>query len=289
MPDPVLAFIGGSGLYDIEDLAEREELTIPTPFGDPSGPIIVGLMGRTPVAFVPRHGIGHRLSPTEVPARANIYALKTLGVQRIVSISAVGSLAFDVRPKDVVIPDQIIDRTKSRPSTFFGDGIAAHVGFADPFCPDLSSHALGAARATLHPDSVHQGGTYVAIEGPQFSTRAESRLYRSWGANIIGMTALPEAKLAREAEICYATLAFATDYDVWHESAEDVTVEMVIANLLGNVATAKEMIRNVAGRVPTERSCPCKSVLENAIITDRSLIPAETRSRLEPIIGRYLV
>ena len=287
-PNPTIAFIGGSGLYDIEGLAEREEITVSTPFGDPSGPVVAGLLDRTPVAFLPRHGVGHRLSPTEVPARANIYALKMLGVQRIVSVSAVGSLSLEIRPRDVVVPDQIIDRTKARPSTFFEDGIVVHVGFADPFCPDLSGRLAGAARAVLPAENVHSEGTYVAMEGPQFSTRAESRLYRSWGATVIGMTALPEAKLAREAEMCYATLAFATDYDVWHESEEDVTVEIVIANLLSNVTAAKRMIHGLVGRIRPERGCSCESALERAIITDPSVIPAATRTRLDPLIGRYV-
>ena len=288
MPTPLVGFIGGSGLYDIDGLTKREEISVPTPFGNPSGPVIVGLLDQTPVAFLPRHGPGHRLSPTEIPARANIYALKMLGVQRIVSVSAVGSLALEVHPRDVVIPDQIIDRTRSRSSTFFEDGIVAHVGFADPFCSDLSGHLHKAAQTALPGENVHRGGTYIAIEGPQFSTRAESQLYRSWGASVIGMTALPEAKLAREAETCYATLAFATDYDVWHESEEDVTVEIVVANLLRNVAAAKRMIHNLVGRIRPERDCSCGSALKDAIITDRSVIPDGTRARLQPIIGRYL-
>lgn len=281
----MLGFIGGSGLYDIEGLTDRQEVELSTPFNDPSDTIVTGSLDGVRVAFLPRHGRGHRISPTEIPVRANIYALKSLGVERILSVSAVGSLKEELRPLDLVIPDQIIDRTKSRVSTFFGDGLVAHVGFADPFCANLRRDALGAA---LGLTTIHDGGTYVVIEGPQFSTRAESALYRSWGADIIGMTALPEAKLAREAEICYATLAFVTDYDVWREAEEDVSVEMVVANLMKNVDTARSIIRNITTRVSPEYKCGCGTALETAIITSRDLIPRETRARLGLLVDKYL-
>ena len=285
MTEAALGFIGGSGLYDIEGLTDRREIEVSTPFGDPSDSIVTGSLDGVRVAFLPRHGRGHRITPTEIPVRANIYALKSLGVERILSVSAVGSLKEELRPLDLVIPNQIIDRTKSRISTFFGDGLVAHVGFADPFCPDLRRDSLDAADGLA---TVHDSGTYVVIEGPQFSTRAESALYRSWDADVIGMTALPEAKLAREAEICYATLAFVTDYDVWRDSEEDVSVEMVVANLMKNVETARTIIRNIAARVSSERECGCGTTLETAIITGRDLIPHETRERLGLLVDKYL-
>ena len=285
MTEAALGFIGGSGLYDIEGLTDRQEVQVSTPFDDPSDSIVTGSMDGVRVAFLPRHGKGHRISPTEIPVRANIYALKSLGVERILSVSAVGSLKEELRPLDLVIPDQIIDRTKSRVSTFFGDGLVAHVGFADPFCANLRRDALDAAQGLT---TIHDGGTYVVIEGPQFSTRAESALYRSWGADIIGMTALPEAKLAREAEICYATLAFVTDYDVWREAEEDVSVEMVVANLVKNVDTARSIIRNITTQVSPEYECGCGTALETAIITSRDLIPCETRERLGLLVDKYL-
>ena len=285
MTKATLGFIGGPGLYDIAGLTDRQEVEVSTPFGDPSDTIVTGSLEGVRVAFLPRHGKGHRISPTEIPVRANIYALKSLGVKRILSVSAVGSLKEELRPLDLVIPDQIIDRTRSRVSTFFGDGLVAHVGFADPFCPNLRQAAVESAHGLA---TVHDGGTYVVIEGPQFSTRAESALYRSWGADIIGMTALPEAKLAREAEICYATLAFVTDYDVWREAEEDVSVEMVVANLMKNVDTARSIIRNIAARPPATRSCACRNALETAIITSRDLIPPQTRQRLALLIDKYL-
>lgn len=283
---PKLAFIGGSGLYNIDDLENLDEVTVNTPYGSPSDAIVTGEMHGVDVAFLPRHGRGHRYSPTELPYHANIFALKTLGVKQIISISAVGSLKEDIRPLDLLIPDQLIDRTRSRSNTFFGNGIVAHVGFADPFCPVLSE-VLG--QSTREQDViVHEGGTYVVMEGPQFSTRAESRLYRSWGADVIGMTALPEAKLAREAEICYATLAMITDYDVWHESEEEVSVELVIANLTRNVDTSRRVIADVISKVPQNRDCGCESALKNAIITDRDHITAEAKKRLALLISRYI-
>ncbi len=286
MPDATVAFIGGSGLYDIEGLADRRDVDVPTPFGAPSDTIALGTLGSTPVAFLPRHGRGHRLSPTEIPARANIYALKALGVERIVSLSAVGSLQEEIRPLDVLIPHQLIDRTKTRASTFFGEGIVAHVGFADPFCPQMAS--LVASAATDSGATTHLGGTYVVMEGPQFSTRAESALYRSWGASVIGMTALPEAKLAREAEICYTTIALVTDYDCWRDGEESVSVELVVANLGRHVETSRSLIRELVGRIPDKRTCPCASALENAIITRPDQIPPEAAARLSIIVNRYL-
>lgn len=288
MADPraTVAIIGGSGLYEIEGLEDVQTLSISTPFGDPSDEVVVARLGETRVAFLPRHGRGHRIMPSEVNARANIYALKTLGVERILSISAVGSMREDIAPQHVVVPDQLFDRTKARPSTFFGDGIVAHIGFAEPFCPQLSALAYEAAVAA--GVTAHKGGTYVCIEGPQFSTKAESRIYRQWGVDIIGMTAIPEAKLAREAEICYATLAFVTDYDVWHETEEAVTVEMVVGNLTKNVAKAKEIIKALVPQIPAARTCECEHALRDAIISAKRTIPQDVKERLAPIIGRYV-
>ena len=286
MAEAKIGFIGGSGLYQMDGLGDVEELDAETPFGPPSDTIVLGTFEGARVAFLPRHGRGHRLSPTQIPVRANIYALKSLGVERIVSVSAVGSLQERLRPLDIVIPDQIIDRTKTRISTFFEDGIVAHVAFADPFCPDLSSALAVAARE--QPVATHMGGTYVAMEGPQFSTRAESELYRSWGAGVIGMTALPEAKLAREAEICYATMAMVTDYDCWHETEEEVSVEMIIANLNKNVAVSQRVLRSLVASLGPERDCDCASALRDSIITGREHIRQETKTRLSAIIGKYV-
>ena len=286
MAEATLGFIGGSGLYDMNGLADREELEIETPFGQPSDSIVTGTISGTKVAFLPRHGRGHRISPTQLPARANIYALKTLGVERIVSVSAVGSLREELRPMDLVVPDQIIDRTRGRPSTFFEDGIVAHVGFSDPFCPTLSQVLVQAAKR--QGVVTHEGGTYVVMEGPQFSTRAESELYRSWGASVIGMTGLPEAKLAREAEICYSTMALVTDYDCWHEAEESVSVELIVANLSKNAQAAQNVIVDLAARVPDARECGCGSALQDAIITAPNRIPRETLERLSPIVDKYL-
>ena len=286
MTEPKIAFIGGSGLYEMEGLTDVEEVDVDTPFGSPSARIVLGSLGGIRVAFLPRHGVGHRFSSTQVPSRANIYALKSLGVERIVSVSAVGSLQESIRPLDMVVPNQLIDRTRSRVSTFFEDGIVAHVGFADPFCPVLSSVVIEAASKTT--SAVHSGGAYVVMEGPQFSTRAESELYRSWGASVIGMTALPEAKLAREAEICYATLALVTDYDTWHEAEADVSVEVVVANLKKNVTQSQQVLLAVANNIPGERDCDCASALESAIITDDKHVDEGARERLGLIIGRYV-
>ena len=281
-----IAFIGGSGLYEIDGLVDKEEVEIQTPFGDPSDSIVLGTLSETMVAFLPRHGRGHRISPTEIPVRANIYALKSLGVERIVSISAVGSLKEEVRPLDLLIPDQLMDRTKKRTDTFFGEGIVAHIGFSEPFCPELRSVAAEAARQ--QDVTTHMGGTCVVIEGPQFSTKAESELYRSWGASVIGMTALPEAKLAREAEMCYCTIALVTDYDCWHQSEETVSVELVVNNLLKNVATSQDIIVDVVSKIPTIRQCECGSALKDSIITSYEHIPNSTKNKLSLVVNKYL-
>lgn len=285
-----LAVIGGSGLYRMPGLTDAREMAVQTPFGPPSDAITVGRLGEVPVAFLPRHGRGHRLTPTEVPARANLYALKSLGVDWVLSVSAVGSLREDRPPLDLVIPDQLIDRTKSRPNTFFGEGVVAHVAFAEPFCPHLSG-IVATVAAQLAGVRTHRGGTYVCIEGPQFSTRAESNLYRQWGCDIIGMTALPEAKLAREAELCYAAIACITDYDVWRTSEEAVTVEMVVANLSRNVANAQAIIRGVAASLPPSRDgsgCVCANALAQAIMTDPQLITPAMREHYGPLLSKYL-
>jgi 5'-methylthioadenosine phosphorylase len=261
-------------------------VTVETPFGPPSDAIVTGLLEGQPVAFLPRHGRGHRLSPSELPYRANIFALKQLGVEWIISVSACGSMREEIAPLDVVIPDQLFDRTRARVSTFFGEGAVAHIGFADPFCPVLS-HVLNLAGRQVGA-TVHRGGTYVCIEGPQFSTRAESRIYRQWGVDVIGMTALPEAKLAREAEIHYATLAFVTDYDVWHETEAEVSVELVVQNLQANIESGRRIIRAALPAIPVgERNCVCPSALESAVITRRDLIPEEVRVRLAPLLSKY--
>ena len=282
-----LGVIGGSGLYALAGLEQAREVRCETPWGAPSDALLVGTLAGRPAAFLARHGRGHRLIPSEINFRANIFALKTLGVERILSASAVGSLREDVHPRDVVVPDQFLDRTRGRPSTFFGGGVAAHVGFADPVCPELRALLGRAAREA--GATVHDGGTYVCMEGPAFSTRAESRLYRSWGADVIGMTNLQEAKLAREAEICYATLALVTDYDCWHEEEEDVTVEALLANLQANAQLAAAALRACAVALPDRReACTCGDALAMAIITSREAIPAETRERLGPILARHL-
>jgi len=281
-----VAVIGGSGLYDLEGLTDIQEVTPETPYGTHSDAIVLGTLAGVRVAFLPRHGKGHRFNPTAIPVRANIYALKSLGVERVVSVSAVGSLKEEVQPLDLVIPNQLIDRTRQRQASFFDEGLVVHVAFADPFCPVLS-HLLAEVASEVGA-TVHEGGTYVVMEGPAFSTRAESHLYRSWGASVIGMTALPEAKLVREAEMCYATLACATDYDCWHETEEAVTVEMVIATLLRNVATSKSILAQLLPRLSGARSCSCGTALESAILTAREAVPIETQQRLSLLVGRYL-
>ena len=277
--------IGGTGLYQLDGLSDVRDISVDTPFGASSAPVTLGSLGGVRLAFLPRHGIGHRLTPSEVPVKANIYALKSLGVERIVSVSAVGSLREEIRPLDVVVPNQLIDRTKLRASTFFGNGAVGHIAFAEPFCPDLSRALVVAAEETQ--GAVHDGGTYVVIEGPAFSTKAESLLYRSWKASVIGMTALPEAKLAREAEICYATLALATDYDTWHEEEEAVSVSVVAANLGKNVARSREILRRLIGRIPGDRSCQCATALKDAVITSRDHISEGAKRDLWPLIGKY--
>ena len=282
-----IGVIGGSGLYEIEEgLTNAEEVWVSTPFGQPSDAITIGDLEGTRVAFLPRHGKGHRISPTELPVRANIYALKSLGVEWIISISAAGSLKEEIHPLDVLIPDQLIDRTRSRANTFFGDGLVAHVGFADPFCPVLSQILNQTAKEV--GANVHYGGTYLVMEGPPFSTRAESNLYRSWGADVIGMTALPEAKLAREAEICYATLAFVTDYDCWREATEIVTIEMVIDNLQRNIDMSKRILKRVVTEIPEKRECQCATALKYAIVTAPEIIPISVKEKLHLLIGKYV-
>lgn len=281
-----IGVIGGSGLYEIAGMTNIKEVRPITPFGEPSDAIIVGELDGRSIAFLPRHGRGHTISPTEIPSRANIYALKALGVEWIISVSAVGSLKEGIHPLDLVVPDQIIDRTKGRVNSFFDGGLVAHVSFAEPFCPTLSSILYHAALDV--GANVHQEGTYIAMEGPLFSTKAESNLYRSWGASIIGMTALPETKLAREAEICYATLACITDYDTWHETEESVTIDMALANLLLNADTAKKIIGLVAARIPEKRECGCAEALQNAIITAPEKIPVRIKEDLALLIGKYI-
>ena len=286
MSEVKLAVIGGSGVYDIEALTDIEEHRISTPFGDPSDSIVIGTLSGKRIAFLPRHGRGHRLTPTEVPYRANIWALKSLGVERIISISACGSMKEKYVPRHIVIPDQIYDNTKKRDYSFFGDGLVAHIGIAEPFCPHL--------RQVLHEavlkagGTAHMGGTLIVIEGPRFSTRGESHIYRSWGVDIIGMTAVPEAQLAREAGICYATMAHVTDYDVWHEEEESVNVEMLIANLMANAALSKKAISELAPMLGDERPCDCGSAVSSAIITNRDLIPKAKIQQLGPIVAKYL-
>jgi 5'-methylthioadenosine phosphorylase len=281
-----IGIIGGSGLYDMAELTDREERQIETPFGEPSAPYVIGTLRGRRVAFLARHGIGHRLMPGELNFRANIFGFKTLGVEYIVSASAVGSLKEDYKPLDLVIPDQFLDRTRGRISTFFGRGLVAHVGFAHPFCRNLSAIAFESAQHSGAP--VHRGGTYVCMEGPQFSTLAESQLYRSWGMDIIGMTNLQEAKLAREAEICYTTIALVTDYDCWHPDHDQVTVEMIVANLMQNARTAQQVIAEAVGKLPFERTCECATALKYAIITRPEAVPDAVRQMLAPIVGKYL-
>jgi len=281
-----IGLIGGSGLYEMEGLTDVEEVKVKTPFGEPSDLIVIGTLEGRRVAFLPRHGRGHRITPSELPSRANIYALKSLGVEHIIAVSACGSMKEEIHPLDMVIPDQIFDRTRGRVNTFFGGGIVAHISFDEPFCPDLSALLYQAAGDT--GAKVHKGGTFVVIEGPAFSTKAESRIYRQWGVDIIGMTVLPEAKLAREAEICYAVLANVTDYDVWHVSEEPVSVEMLIDNLLKNAEMAKKIIKKVVPHIPQARTCPCPTALKSAIITSKDRIPEKAKKDLGLLIGKYL-
>jgi 5'-methylthioadenosine phosphorylase len=282
----ILAMIGGSGLYEMPGLRDTQEYNINTPFGKTSAPIVVGNLEGERVAFLARHGIGHHITPSEVPYQANIYALKSLGVQRIISISACGSLKEELAPGHVVIPDQLYDNTRRRVRSFFGDGLVAHVSVAEPFCMDLSDQLESAVRQA--GGVVHRNGAFITIEGPRFSTKAESNTYRSWGMSIIGMTASPEAFLAREAEICYATMAHVTDYDVWHTSEAPVTVEMVIQTLNKNTTLAQKAVRVLAGNLKHERQCDCGHALATALITRKDVIPPETRQKLDLLINKYL-
>jgi 5'-methylthioadenosine phosphorylase len=288
MTNPVkIAVIGGSGLYQMEDLTEVEERQVSTPFGDPSDALIIGTLSGVRVAFLPRHARGHRLTPSEVPYRANIYALKSLGVERIIAVSACGSLREHLHPGEVVIPSQLVDFTKKRAMTYFGRGLVAHIGVADPFCPDLSNLLADATAAA--GGMVHRGGRFITIEGPRFSTKGESYLYRTWGLDIIGMTTSPEAFLAREAEMCYAVMAHVTDYDVWHEEEEPVNVEALIATLNRNTTMAQRVVASlVAALSKAERTCECQNTLGSALITQRDLIPPQEIERLGPIVSKYL-
>jgi len=281
-----IGIIGGSGLYDMAEVTDRTDVTLSTPFGDPSAPYLLGTLRSKRVAFLSRHGAGHRLSPSELNYRANIFGMKMLGVEYLLSASAVGSLKEELPPLDIVMPDQFIDRTKGRISTFFGRGLVAHVAFAHPICRALSTVAFENGKRV--GAKVHKGGTYVCMEGPQFSTLAESQLYRSWGADVIGMTNLQEAKLAREAEMCYATIALVTDYDCWHPDHDSVTVDLIVANLLQNAKTAQQIIAGAVEQLPYARTCECASALKYALITRPDAIPAQTRQELDLLVGKYL-
>jgi 5'-methylthioadenosine phosphorylase len=286
MPQAKIGVIGGTGLYDIEGLTDIEEVDINTPFGKPSDTIVIGKLDGVGIAFLPRHGKGHRIQPSEVPSRANIHAFKQLGVEHIIAVNSAGSFKSEINPGDLVVPDQLIDRTSGRPGSFFGEGIVAHIPFANPMCPVLSHVLLQAALEV--GATVHQGGIFVVMEGPAFSTRAESRLHLSWGADIIGMTALPEAKLAREAEICYAIIACVSDYDSWHDRHEPVTVDIILNTLHQNVETTKKIIKRAVGRISPQRDCECATALQTAIVTDPQVIPPELKEKLKLIIGRYI-
>lgn len=286
MPEIEIGVIGGSGLYQMEGIGNIEEVKVDTPFGAPSDNFIVGDLEGRRVAFLPRHGRGHKIQPADLNFRANIFGMKKLGVKRIISVSAVGSMKEDVHPKDIVIPDQFYDNTRRRISTFFGDGIVAHVSLADPVCPVLADILYKSAAGV--GARVHKGGVYLCIEGPQFSTRGESMIYRKWGVDIIGMTNVTEAKLAREAEICYATIALVTDYDCWHHEEADVTADAIIEILNKNVETSKKIIRESVGNIAGVRNCICSNAMENAIITARDSITPEAKERLKAIIGKYI-
>jgi 5'-methylthioadenosine phosphorylase len=279
-----IGVIGGSGFYEL--LENPREERVSTPFGNPSDAIAIGQIGGREVCFLPRHGRGHRIMPTDLPFQANILAMKQLGVEWIISASAVGSMKEEIKPGHIVIPDQFIDRTRQRRSTFFGDGCVAHISFADPVCANLSGLLAQAGRDA--GATIHESGTYLCMEGPQFSTRAESRLYRSWGVDVIGMTNLQEAKLAREAEICYATMALATDYDCWYEGEEDVTIQQVIETMNNNVAMARKIVEIVVPRIPEERTCSCANAMQYGVMTATEAIPAATKEKLKNIIGKYM-
>lgn len=280
------AVIGGSGLYRMPGLTDVVELNLSTPFGQPSSPVVVGTLGGQRLAFLARHGIGHFISPSEVNYRANIFALKSIGVERVISISACGSLRDDYAPGDIVIPDQLFDLTRDRKRSFFGEGLVAHISVADPFCADLSGMLYIAAETT--GARLHRGGSFITVEGPRFSTRAESNVYRTWGMSLIGMTTSPEAFLAREAEMCYAVMAHVTDFDVWHISEQPVTVDIVVEILNGNTQIAFQCVKNLAAAIDRERTCECGSALANALITRPEAIPLETRQRLGLLVDRYL-
>ncbi len=282
---PTIGIIGGSGLYSMPGFEAQEEVRLDTPWGAPSEVYVTGRLAGREVAFLARHGRGHRISPSELNFRANIWGMKCLGVERIISLSAVGSLKEEHHPLDFVLPDQFVDRTRGRISTFFGDGIVAHVGFADPVCPEVARTVQEAAREA--GVNAKWGGTYLCMEGPAFSTRAESELYRSWGMDVIGMTNLQEAKLAREAELCYATVAMVTDYDCWHPDHDAVTVADIIANLTKNAANAARVVAHAVAAMPAERHCKCGSALKHAIITDPAVAPEATRKKLEPLLAKY--
>ncbi|HEX9896289.1 MAG TPA: S-methyl-5'-thioadenosine phosphorylase [Dehalococcoidales bacterium] len=285
-PKATIAVIGGTGLEQIEGMTNVRTVNIDTPFGKPSDAITIGKLEGTNIAFLPRHGRGHFISPSELPARANIYALKSLDVQHIIAVCSAGSFKKEVMPGHLLIPDQLIDRTRNRVSTFFTDGVVAHISFAHPFCRDLSKILYESAKsvgATVHPK-----GTFVVMEGPAFSTRAESRLYKSWGADIIGMTALPEAKLAREAEICYAVIGCVTDYDSWWEPVEPVKVQTILKTLRENIGTARRIIELAVKKIPKKRDCECASALNGAIVTDPAKIPAAQKKKLGLLIGKYI-
>ncbi len=285
MQQAEIGIIGGSGLYSMPGFSDAHEVALDTPFGTPSDPYVLGTLEGRKVAFLSRHGRGHRFTPTEINYRANIHGMKQLGVERILSLSAVGSLKEEHRPLDFVVPDQFIDRTRHRVDTFFGDGLVAHVGFGDPVCAEVAEVAAGACRSA--GVNVKTGGTYLNMEGPQFSTRAESNLYRSWGLDVIGMTNLTEARLAREAELCYATVAMVTDYDCWHQEHDSVTVDQIIAVLLKNAEHACSVVREAVAAMPKTRSCKCGSALKNAIITQKDVVPAATLERLQLLVGKY--
>ncbi|MCL4850655.1 MAG: S-methyl-5'-thioadenosine phosphorylase [Bryobacteraceae bacterium] len=281
-----IGILGGSGLYSMPGFEAQEEISMDTPWGSPSDAYIAGQLAGKPVAFLARHGRGHRLSPSELNFRANIYGFKKLGVERIISLSAVGSLKQEHRPLDFLLPDQFVDRTKGRPSTFFGEGLVAHISFADPICPELADTVFQACGN--EGVSAKKGGTYLCMEGPAFSTKAESNLYRSWGMDVIGMTNLQEAKLAREAELCYVTVAMVTDYDCWHPEHDAVTVNDIIANLTRNADNAAKVVKAAIAAMPEQRKCKCGSALSHALITDPQAVPAETRKKLELLVGKYL-
>ncbi len=278
--------IGGTGLYEIEGMTDVREVHVDTPFGDPSDNFVVGKLGGTGVAFLPRHGRGHRILPGEIPARANIYALKSMGVERIIAINSCGSFKEELKPGELLVPDQVIDRTRGRISTFFGDGVVVHVSFADPFCPELSRFLYQCAKEA--GADVHMGGTYIAMEGPAFSTRAESRLYKAWGADVVGMTVLPEAKLAREAEICYASICCITDYDSWREKEAGITADVIVGYMKKNIAMAKQIVKLAVAKLPSRRQCDCLTALQTAILTAPAIMTLEQKKKFDLLIGKYI-